>query len=104
MGREDENTTFTCANCAAEVLQLTDGSYRNHCPFCLFSRHVDVLPGDRRSECGGLMAPTGLTHKGGKGWQIIHRCTICRTESVNRVAVDTVQPDDAGELSELPPA
>ncbi len=104
MGREEENTPFTCENCDREVLPLSNGSYRNHCPFCLFSKHVDVTLGDRRNECGGLMSPTGLTHKGGKGLQIIHRCRRCRAQSANRVAEDSVQPDDAEELLQLPPA
>lgn len=43
------NTAFVCQNCKREVLPIQNGSYRNHCPFCLFSLHVDgEVPGDRK--------------------------------------------------------
>ncbi|WDF05905.1 RNHCP domain-containing protein [Shouchella hunanensis] len=38
-----------------------NGSYRNHCPFCLYSKHQDIIPGDRASTCGGLMEPQHCT-------------------------------------------
>ena len=61
MSRRKENSQFLCEQCGRHVLPLSNGSYRNHCPFCLFSKHVDILPGDRASDCGGLMEPVGLT-------------------------------------------
>jgi hypothetical protein len=85
------------------VVPLTNGSYRNHCPNCLWSRHVDVTPGDRASGCGGLMAPVGLRYKPGKGYQVVHRCERCGATAVNRVAEDTVQADDLDALLRLPP-
>ena len=99
--RERENTGFTCENCRKEVAALTNGSYRNHCPRCLYSKHVDHTQGDRLSRCGGLMAPVGLDFRGDKGFQIVHQCLRCRTERKNRVAVDTVQPDDLELLASL---
>ena len=101
MSRQSENTAFRCEHCGREVAPLTNGSYRNHCPFCLYSKHVDVLPGDRMSECGELMKPVGLRYKGGKGFQIVHICLRCGHESVNKVAENTVQPDDVGTLAGL---
>ena len=101
MSRKTENTGFTCENCGREVEPLSNGSYRNHCPFCLYSRHVDVRPGDRQSACGGLMKPVGLGHKGGKGLQIAHVCLRCGHESVNAVAENTTQPDDIYTLVAL---
>ncbi len=98
MSRREENAPFTCEHCGREVLPLTNGSYRNHCPFCLFSKHVDVTPGDRMNECGGLMPPAGLRYRSGKGFQIVHRCLRCGRESANRAAEDSVQPDDLEEL------
>lgn len=87
------------------MLPLTNGSYRDHCPTCLWSRHVDAdRPGDRASGCGAGMAPVGLAWKSGKGTQVVHRCTRCRTVRRVRVAVDTVQPDDPAVLAGLPPA
>ena len=94
MGRKDENTGFVCEFCHAEVYPLVNGSYRNHCPRCLFSKHVDDSPGDRTSRCYGLMAPVGVRQKSGKGYQIVHRCQTCGVERVNRVAEDPNQPDD----------
>ena len=60
MGRREENAGFRCAHCHAHVQPLTNGSYRNHCPFCLWSRHVDRVPGDRKQHCGGMMEPVGV--------------------------------------------
>ena len=101
MSRKSENTGFTCEHCGREVPPLTNGSYRNHCPFCLYSKHVDVLPGDRMRECGGLMAPVRLQYKSGKGFQVVHRCLRCGKEQANRVAEDTIQPDDIEALIAL---
>jgi hypothetical protein len=101
VSRKSENSAFTCGHCGLEVLPVTNGSYRNHCPFCLHSKHVDVFPGDRMSECGGLMKPVGLRFKSGKGFQIVHECPRCGETSVNKVAQDTVQPDAIEELARL---
>ena len=60
MTRAIQNTGFSCMKCGKEILPLTNGSYRNHCPHCLSSRHVDNKPGDRSSQCKGLMKPIGL--------------------------------------------
>jgi hypothetical protein len=94
MGKKEENTHFTCINCFQKVLPLQNGSYRNHCPFCLVSVHVDDVPGDRKNRCNGVMFPSGLIHKKGKGWQIVHTCTKCGCEKRNKIADGTVQPDD----------
>lgn len=101
MSRSTENVGFVCAHCGAAVQPLTNGGYRNHCPRCLHSLHVDLVPGDRASRCGGLMVPCGLTHRSGKGWQVVHRCAACGAERVNMVAEYTVQPDDPETLIRL---
>ena len=101
MSRRKENTGFVCENCGREVLPVTDGSYRNHCPFCLYSKHIDIEPGDRAGRCGGLMRPVGLIYKSGKGFQLVHRCLKCGEEKVNRVAEFSIQPDDIEELLKL---
>ena len=80
---------------------VTNGSYRNHCPFCLWSKHVDVKPGDRASECMGMMRPDQMDHRSGKGLVIIHRCIRCGFVRANRLAQDTDQEDDIAALSEL---
>lgn len=102
MARKTENEGFLCAHCGQPVLPLSNGSYRNHCPRCLHSVHVDRIPGDRASRCGGLMAPVGLRFSGAKGWQIVHRCKICGAIRPNRTAEFTAQPDSAEALARLP--
>ena len=101
MARDLENTGFTCENCYVEVNPVTNGSYRNHCPFCLYSVHLDILPGDRKSPCKALMKPVQLTYKSKKGWQIIHVCLVCGIKKVCRVAMDTTQPDSHKMLAFL---
>ena len=88
-------------HCGTNVQPLTNGSFRNHCPRCLHSLHVDHKPGDRANACRGLMAPVGLAYRRKKGWQIVHRCTVCGQCSVNKVAIDTVQADSIKRLSEI---
>lgn len=81
---------FTCEHCSTEVEPLENGSYRNHCPHCLYSKHVDAGgPGDRESDCGGIMEPTGMDHRSGKGWVIVHKCTRC-----TKVIPNIAAPDD----------
>lgn len=101
MSRDLENTGFRCETCGAQVLPLTNGSYRNHCPVCLYSKHVDELPGDRASECGGMMEPVELVYAPKKGYQIRHRCLLCGAEGLNRIAQETEQPDEPQALLHL---
>jgi len=101
VGQKRENTGFVCTCCGYRVEPVDTGSYRNHCPRCLYSRHVDVRPGDRANVCGGLMEPIGIRHAGKKGWQLLHRCEICGAISANRVAGGTRQPDDVAALAKL---
>ncbi len=69
--RTKEN--FVCEKCGFAV--KGDG-YTNHCPECLWSKHVDVFPGDRAAECGGLMEPIGVEIKN-KEYIITHKCVKC---------------------------
>ncbi|HEX2497650.1 MAG TPA: RNHCP domain-containing protein [Actinomycetes bacterium] len=80
------------------MIPLTNGSYRNHCPACLYSKHVDGRPGDRSAGCGGLMCPVALDYRPGKGQMLIHRCARCGWVQPNRVAADCEQPDDLDAL------
>ena len=64
---------FVCANCGANV---SGNGYTNHCPKCLYSKHVDNNPGDRLSTCGGMMRPISVeTTK--DGFVITHKCEKC---------------------------
>ena len=92
MSRREENRAFICIHCGQHVLSSHDGSYRNHCPFCLVSLHVDIQPGDRANDCKGLMLPKKLIYKNRK-WQILHVCSRCGEIKANRVAEGSVQPD-----------
>jgi hypothetical protein len=69
---------FSCERCGRAV---TGSGYTNHCPACLWSKHVDVNPGDRAAECGGAMEPVGVVSKHG-AWRIQHRCTVCGAERI----------------------
>ncbi|MGW3349647.1 RNHCP domain-containing protein [Nonomuraea rubra] len=101
ISRAAQNQGFTCEHCGADVLPLTNGSYRNHCPACLWSKHVDLEPGDRAAQCRGLMRPQGLGHRGGKGLVIVHRCTVCGFVRPNRMADDPRQGDDLDAIVTL---
>jgi DNA-directed RNA polymerase subunit RPC12/RpoP len=80
---------FVCGHCGKSVEPLEKGSYRNHCPECLWSRHVDRDgPGDRLSECLGMMKPVAIDSTGKKGWMIVHTCEKCGKEIRNIAAPD----------------
>ena len=78
-----------------QLSDLDDISYRSmmgeyilYCPNCLSSLHVDEEPGDRASDCGGIMEPVAVWVRKGGEWAIIHRCKRCGKLSSNRVAAD----------------
>lgn len=71
---------FACEHCGALV--KGDG-YTNHCPKCLWSKHVDVNPGDRAATCGGMMEPVSVEGSSGSQYRICHRCIICGHEKIN---------------------
>ena len=49
---------FICEHCNKNVDKL-NYSARDHCPYCLYSKHVDINPGDRNNTCQGLLKPIG---------------------------------------------
>lgn len=75
---------FVCQNCGQTVLGT---GYTNHCPRCLWSKHVDINPGDRLATCQGLMEPVGLEKKDGE-YVILHRCVKCGFERKNKAIKD----------------
>jgi hypothetical protein len=101
---------FHCANCRRLVStnpRLAGVNNRNHCPYCLWSRHLDLYrAGDRLSACKARMQPVGLTLKrvnkrygqveGGE-LMLIHRCNDCGSISINRIAAD----DDEEKVLEV---
>lgn len=73
---------FICQQCGTVV----EGTgYTNHCPKCLWSKHVDVNPGDRAATCGGMMEPVSIELKKNQ-YIILHRCLKCGFEKRNKAA------------------
>lgn len=84
-----KNEPFTCENCKQPIEKHPTWSARNHCPFCLFSKHLDQdFPGDRLSNCFGLMEPTGIENKKNKWWMVQHTCKKCGKKMLNILAPD----------------
>lgn len=80
---------FSCEHCGADV---SGTGYTNHCPQCLWSKHVDKDPGDRAERCGGMMEPIRIEGSS-PDYTIIHKCTKCGTE--RRVGVSSIDSADA---------
>jgi DNA-directed RNA polymerase subunit RPC12/RpoP len=82
--------SFQCGHCGADVsLDAPGTSHRNHCPACLWSRHLDKnVPGDRKAGCPGGMEPIAVTIRGERRWMLIHRCLRCGRLRMNRTAAD----------------
>ena len=92
---------FICAHCGKEVQPLGYTS-RNHCPFCLWSLHLDENPGDRASDCGGQMEPAWAEPDPRRGYIITHRCTKCGALRRNKAANEAkIQPDNITLLIKL---
>jgi len=101
---------FTCLHChnfvSAEAA-LSGVHNRNHCPYCLSSRHLDLFEaGDRLSACKARMRPAALTLKrshrkytrpGDGELMLVHVCEECGKISINRIAAD----DDDEQLMRL---
>ena len=78
--------TFICENCNKEVEKL-NYSARDHCPFCLYSKHVDINPGDRLNDCKGIMEPVEI-EKFKNTYKIIYKCKKCGKFHKNKIAND----------------
>jgi RNHCP domain len=83
-------SSFRCRRCGLDVsVQALGTAHRNHCPSCLWSRHLDDdSPGDRAADCGSLMEPIAISVRGDGEWVLVHRCTGCDTVHLNRTAGD----------------
>jgi RNHCP domain len=87
--RRRSPTSFRCRNCRLDVPADAPGTaHRNHCPNCLWSRHVDDSPGDRAALCGSSMEPIAISVRGAGEWVLVHRCLGCDTVHLNRIAGD----------------
>ena len=78
---------FVCENCGKKVSKLGYTS-RDHCPHCLYSKHVDNMPGDREAECRGFLKPVQVELDSKKGYVIIYKCEKCGAIRKNKSAID----------------
>jgi len=81
--KHDED--FVCENCGH---QMAGTGFTNHCSKCLYSKHVDNVPGDRANRCDGMMEPVDLEMKQGLPHQIVHKCLRCQEIKNNKVSED----------------
>jgi hypothetical protein len=91
---------FCCAKCGRQV---SGDGYTNHCPSCLFSRHVDVFPGDRAERCAGLMEPVGVISERGS-LVLFHLCQRCGVVRRNKAAAADSQDELRRYVGRVAPA
>lgn len=77
---------FICEYCGKTVNKL-NYTTRDHCPYCLYSKHLDINPGDRENECKGLLKPIGI-EKFKNTYKIIYKCDKCGKLHKNIMAID----------------
>lgn len=77
---------FICEYCNQKVNKL-NYTARDHCPYCLFSKHVDIFPGDRKNTCHGPLEPIGI-EKYKNTYKIIYKCQTCNELHKNIMATD----------------
>ena len=87
--------TFICENCQKQVEKL-NYTARDHCPYCLYSKHVDINPGDRQNNCLGLLKPISI-EKFKNTYKIIYKCQKCNQLHKNIMAND----DNFNKIIEL---
>ena len=87
--------SFVCENCGKKVKKL-GYTARDHCPYCLYSKHVDINPGDRNNPCKGMLEPVGI-EKFKDSFKIIYVCEKCHKAHKNIMAKD----DDMNKIIEL---
>ena len=86
---------FKCENCGKEIKPL-GYTARDHCPHCLYSKHVDINPGDRENKCHGLLEPIAV-EKYRDTYKIIYKCQRCGEIHKNILHKD----DDFTKIVEL---
>lgn len=77
---------FICESCNKHIKPL-NYTARDHCNYCLYSKHVDINPGDRKNECKGLLKPIGI-EKFKDTYKIIYKCMKCGCYHKNIIAND----------------
>lgn len=87
-----------CQNYVSAEAVFAGVHNRNHCPYCLWSKHLDLYQsGDRMAICKSRMRPVALTlkqthkryvHPYQGELMIVHQCDGCGKISINRIAAD----------------
>ena len=54
----------------------------------MYSKHVDINPGDRAEECHGLLEPIRVEISSKKGYVIVYKCQKCGAIRKNKAAKD----------------
>lgn len=78
---------FVCYNCK-KVVKPLGYTARDHCPNCLYSKHLDINPGDRKSTCQGNLVPIGIEKTKKDNYKIIYKCEKCGYQTKNIQAID----------------
>ena len=84
---------FVCENCGEKI---KGNGYTDHCPKCLWSKHVDINPGDREADCKGMMEPVKVEVKN-QEYIIHYKCTKCKYKH----QVKSVPEDNFEEILKL---
>jgi len=96
------NEGFQCGHCNREVPPTSGTTPRNHCPFCLWSRHVDIDPGDRANRCRSMMRPIGIYTHTKKEYVILHQCVSCGERVRSKAILDDKRAaDDFDRILEI---
>lgn len=90
----DEN--FICEVCGKKITKL-GYTARDHCPYCLCSKHVDINPGDRKCDCRGILKPIGIEKSKKDDYKIVYKCSKCGEIKKNIKAID----DDMAEIIKI---
>lgn len=97
---QKNDSGFVCAHCGKEV-EPNGVTSRDHCPYCLYSLHVDIFPGDRQNPCRGTLRPVKTRPHSKKGFIIDYRCEKCGASLSNKAALTGNTPDDTDLLIRL---
>jgi len=81
-----KNEEFVCENCG-KMISKASYTARDHCSYCLYSKHVDINPGDRKNDCKGLLKPIKV-EKFKNSFKIIYKCEKCNTIHKNIMSED----------------
>ncbi len=81
-----KDESFICEHCHKKVDKL-GYTARDHCPYCLYSKHVDINPGDRLNTCKGMLKPISI-EKFKNTYKIIYKCEKCHKLHKNIVSND----------------